>query len=154
MITRPTCQELIEAVRRELGTTVIAAVTDASVQGTLAMIDAVLQIAAARSEHELTWMTQETDATESFAEHIIGAGVDGCGPVRDGLAKLREARGTDNQAAGVLAAYHASGRLLAACTELALSCEGDIRARLDQVLLARLENELEIRGEFRMAGRG
>lgn len=154
MITRPTCRELIEAVRRELRTTVTAAVTDASVHGTLAMIDAVLQIAAARSEHELAWMNQETETTESLAEHIIGTCVDGCGPVQNALARLREARGADDHAAGVLAAYHASGRLLAACTDLAISSGGDLRARLDQVLLARLENELEIRGEFRMAGRG
>lgn len=154
MITRPSSQELIEAVRRELRVTVSAAVTDASVQGTLAMIDAVLQIAAARSEHELAWMTQETDATEYLAEHIIGAGVDGLGPVRDGLAKLRDARGGDDHAAGALAAYHASGRLLATCTDLAISSGGDIRTRLDEVLMARLANEIEIRGEFRMAGRG
>lgn len=154
MITRPSCTELVEAVRRELRTTVNGAVTDASVHGVLEMIDSVLQNVSVRCEHEVEWMRLEIDEIMGLAEHLLQTADASDDPIRVGLAQLRTARAQSDDAGALRREYQAASALLSSCADVAVPLGGDVRERLDHVLERRLARELVIRGEFRMAGRG
>jgi hypothetical protein len=153
MISRPSCNELIEAVRRELRTTVDAAVTDAAVHGALAMIDSILQNVSVRCDHELAWMRLEIVEIEGMAEHLLQSSDSSDDTIRDGLAELRNAKGRSTDASGLRREYQTASALLSQCAEVSVPLGGTARAGLDQVLQQRLAHELMIRGEFRMAGR-
>lgn len=154
MISRPSCTELIEAVRRELRATIGPAVTDVSVLGALEMIDSVLQNVSVRSEHELGWMREEIGEIETLAEELVQATNAPADEIGSRLVELQNARADGADAPDVRRQYHAASALLSRCSQEAVHRGGDVRARLDHVLQQRLARELIIRGEFRMAGRG
>ena len=73
MISRPTTQQLIDAICIELNDKVAPAVTDPTVQVQLEMAIAVLKTAAVRSAKELAWMQEERDAIEQTARQLLDA---------------------------------------------------------------------------------
>ena len=73
MISRPTTQQLIDAVCAELSDKVAPAVTDPTVKIQLEMALAVLQTTAQRSGNELAWMQEERDAIEQTARQLLDA---------------------------------------------------------------------------------
>ena len=85
MISRPTTQQLIDAMCVELDDKVAPAVTDPVVKIQLEMALAVLQTAAARSGSELAWMQEERDAIEQTARQLLDALPD-AKPLQDALA--------------------------------------------------------------------
>ena len=78
MISKPTNQQLIEAVCAELTGKVAPNIRDAGTKVVLEMALSVLSCAAVRTAKELAWMKEETDAIEAvarrFAEEMPEAG--------------------------------------------------------------------------------
>ena len=73
MISRPTTQQLIDAICIELGNKVAPAITDPVIQIQLEMALSVLQTAAVRSGNELAWMQEEREAIEQTARQMLEA---------------------------------------------------------------------------------
>ena len=73
MISRPTTQQLIDAIAIELNSKVAPAISDPTVQVQLEMAIAVLKTTAVRSANELAWMQEERDAIEETARQLLDA---------------------------------------------------------------------------------
>jgi hypothetical protein len=71
VISRPTTQQLIDAICIELDDKVAPAVTDPTVKVQLEMAIAVLKNVAVRSGNELEWMQEERDAIEQTARRLL-----------------------------------------------------------------------------------
>ena len=115
MISRPTTQQLIDAIAIELNSKVAPAISDPTVQVQLEMAIAVLKTTAVRSANELAWMQEERDAIETdimltnvclfvlilitttsaqgLILAVIGGGVAGQGHAAGGLRAREPARG-------------------------------------------------------------
>ena len=70
MISKPTNQQLIEAVCAELTGKVAPNISDAGTKVVLEMALSVLSCAAVRTAKELAWMKEETDAIEVVARRF------------------------------------------------------------------------------------
>ena len=70
MISKPTNQQLIEAVCAELTGKVAPNITDAGTKVVLEMALSVLSCAAVRTAKELAWMKEESDAIEVVARRF------------------------------------------------------------------------------------
>ena len=70
MISKPTNQQLIEAVCAELTGKVAPNISDAGTKVVLEMALSVLSCAAVRTAKELAWMKEETDAIEAVARRF------------------------------------------------------------------------------------
>ncbi len=88
MISRPTTQQLIDAVCTELASKVVPVVTDGTIKVQLEMAIAVLQTTSVRSANEIAWMQEERDAIEDTARQLLEALPD-AKPVADALAGVR-----------------------------------------------------------------
>ena len=84
MISRPTTQQLIDAMCVEIADKVAPAVTDPVVKVQIEMALSVLQTAAVRSGSELAWMQEERDAIEQTARQLLDALPD-AKPLQDAL---------------------------------------------------------------------
>ncbi|HEU5267710.1 MAG TPA: hypothetical protein VFU35_13465 [Jatrophihabitans sp.] len=72
MITRPTTDQLLEDVCRELIEEILPALTDETLQVRVAMAETVLRNAAVRAAHEIAWMTDEAAALTGYARDVAG----------------------------------------------------------------------------------
>lgn len=153
MITRPSCSELLEAVRLELKNSVTPAVNDQKVVGLLAMIDSILGGAVRRCDHEVAWMHEEIAEIEAAAQAAIDGGADSQGKVTGALAKLRAGRSPDLHIPSVQREYDLAGEVLSCALEAGLKAGGETRAKVERVLKARVDREVHIRGEFALAAR-
>ena len=73
MIAKPTTEQILDDCSRELMEVVLPAVSDATVQVTIYMMDLVLRNAAKRAAHEIAWMTDEIRELEAFTATAPGA---------------------------------------------------------------------------------
>ncbi len=89
MITRPTTDQLIEDVCRELLEDVLPALADEPLQVRVVMAETVLRNAAVRAAHEIAWMSEESAALTAFA-HIVESRVPDDG-LRASLADVEAA---------------------------------------------------------------
>jgi len=153
MIVRPSSRQLLESVREELRTTIADAVADAEAQARLAMIDSVLASVAVRSEHEVAWIREEIAEIEEGARAVIAAGADGGDRVAEALADLDGRRAASDLVSELHGEYDAAGEVLSRSIEAALPAGGELRQRIEGILARRLAREVEIRGEFSLAGR-
>lgn len=153
MITSPSCSALLEAVRLELQNSVAPAVSDAKVRGLLTMLDSILGGLTRRFDHEVAWMREEIADIEDAAQMVIDAGADSQGKVGAALAALHAGRSPDLHIPNVQREYDLAGEVLSCALEAGMKAGGKPRARVEQALKARLNREVEIRGEFTLAAR-
>jgi len=153
MITRPTAAQLVEAIRRELQEVVSPTLSDPTAADSLEMVDALLSSLAIRCQHERAWMREEIAATTAAARAVLDAGLDTSGYITAALAQFEAASTTSEHLDDVVRAYDLSGELLSRCIEVALSAGSGVRDTVLTVLETRLAHEIEIRGDFSLAGR-
>ena len=153
MITRPSCSELLEAVRLELKNSVTPAVSDQKVAGLLAMLDSILGGVVRRSDHEVAWMREEIAEIETAAQAVIGGHADGQGKVAKALAALQAGRSLDLHVPSMQREYDLAGEALSCALEAGLKAGGEIRTKVERALKTRMDREVHIRGEFALAAR-
>lgn len=153
MISTPSCAQIVQSVRDELTDTIAPAITDPGMLANLGMIDALLQTVVGRLDHELAWMREEIAAIEQLAETLVGEGADGDGKVAGALTQLHGGWTDSDHLPEVQKQYSLATEVLSCCIDIAVPLGGDLRTQTEQVLQARLDREVQIRGEFSLVGR-
>jgi hypothetical protein len=154
MISKPTTQQLIDAVCTELDTKVAPAVTDATAKLVLDMAMAVLKGVGVRSANELAWMREEADAIESVARRLVAELPDAT-DLREALQSYLDIKSDSRYLARAEEEYERAGEVLSRAVEAAYA-DGDadrkaaVRALVDQ----RMANEFAVVGQYVGVGRG
>lgn len=153
MIARPSCPQLIEAVRTALRDQIAPALDDKGIQSMLGMVDTLLENAARRCEHEIAWMREEIADIEKVAGRLLAAGIDKDSRIANALAELRSRRTPSDHTPDVADDYNRAGELLSLCLETELDDNSELHCAVEDVLYARVAREAEIRGAFALVGR-
>lgn len=154
MIIRPTSARLLSSVRDELTTTIAPLIIDDEALARLHMIDSILASVAIRAEHEGAWIREEIAAIEAVADAVIAAGADPADHIADALLALRSGRSDSDHLDPLRDEYDLAGEVLSVVLETVVPLGGDLRTQAEDVLAARVAREVEIRGDFSLAGRG
>lgn len=152
MITNPSTSELLAAVRKEIVERVVPAVQDQALVMDLTMMAALLDTLVVRSEHEIAWMREETQAVTDLAEELLGdadhdealAAVVDLLRAGDGALHLSDVRQQYNRASEVLS------RLAEWAHERQ---DPSARARVRGLLQVRLAHQQRNIGIFSAVGR-
>lgn len=154
MIGRPTTEQIVRDVRRELLESVAPAVGDPGVQVAIQMLDSVLRNVAIRVAHEIAWMCDETAEIEAYASEVIEA-VPGCTAVEESLAHLGTAPRDSLHLDDVVETYERAGEVLSRAIEAVAAAGQDaLWARAAQILDGRLAREEEVMDGWVAVGRG
>ncbi len=154
MIGRPTTEQIVRDVRRELLESIAPAVGDPGVQVTIQMLDSVLRNVAIRVAHEVAWMSDETREIEAYARDVI-EGVPGCTAVEEALAHLGTAPRDSLHLDDVVETYERAGEVLSRSIEaVAGAGHAALWNRAAQILDDRLAREEEIMDGWVAVGRG
>ncbi|MGA9277346.1 hypothetical protein [Ilumatobacter sp.] len=153
MISRPTTQQLIEAICIELDDKVAPAVTDPTVQVQLEMAIAVLKNVAVRSGNELAWMQEERDAIEQTARELVDAMPDAA-PLREALQAYEDGLTNSLRVADAQQDYARASEVLSCAIEAAYG-SGDPQhvAAVMELMDQRHANQQAVTGQFIAAGR-
>jgi hypothetical protein len=155
MITRPTCAELIAAVRTELRDVVLPTISDAAAIGVMACVDEVLRCVAVRSNHEVAWMTEEIEEIERLAERFTVPAGSPTSLVADALTDLRAVRSGSLHVEDLAEEYSRASEVLSRCIESVIAERGGPSDDVDDLLEHRLAKEAVIRGtDFVLVARG
>jgi hypothetical protein len=153
VISRPTTQQLIEAVSAELRNKVAPAVSDPVVQVQLEMAMAVLATTAVRSGSELAWMQEERDAIEETAVRLLDA-LPEAKPLQEALQAYRDGSTGSIYLKDAQADYARASEVLSCAVEAAYE-SGDA-GHIDAVMRLmdqRNANQQAVTGQFMAAGR-
>jgi hypothetical protein len=136
MLSRPSTDQVLEALANDLATIVAPAVADEAAAVTLGQVEQLLRRLVRRSGHEIGWMTEEIAAVDQ--------------------ALGRTPDPTDSwHLAAVLDRYSAASKALGDAIEAAFVAEDTERiSQLKALLDARVETEQEILGTLELIGRG
>jgi hypothetical protein len=149
VLTRPTTEQVLAAVARELGEVVLPAVSDEPVRVALQMMVQLLAGCAQRAAHEIAWMHEEIAAIESAVDDIDDEAT------RVAVAALRAAPTGSLHLDDVVRRYHLASEALAAAVEHAYRIgDGPLAVSLRELLLARNANEMTVVGRLDLVGRG
>jgi hypothetical protein len=153
VISRPTTQQLIEAVSAELRNKVAPAVSDPVVQVQLEMAMAVLATTAVRSGSELAWMQEERDAIEQTAGRLVDALPD-AKPLQEALEAYRDGLTGSIYLKDAQADYARASEVLSCAIEAAYeSGDADHIAAVTTLMDQRHANQQAVTGQFQAAGR-
>jgi hypothetical protein len=153
VISRPTTQQLIEAVCAELNSKVAPAVTDPVVKVHLEMAIAVLATTAVRSGNELAWMQEERDAIEQAARELLGALPD-AKPLQEALQAYTDGLTGSIYLKDAQADYARASEVLSCAIEAAYeSGDADHIAAVIRLMDQRHANQQAVTGQFMAAGR-
>jgi hypothetical protein len=153
VISRPTTQQLIEAVSAELRNKVAPAVSDPVVQVQLEMAMAVLATTAVRSGNELAWMQEEREAIEQTATRLLDALPD-AKPLQDALQTYRDGLTGSLYLKDAQADYARASEVLSCAIEAAYeSADPDHIAAVIALMDERHANQQAVTGQFMAAGR-
>ena len=154
MIGRPTTEQIVRDVRRELLETIAPAVGDPGVQVTIQMLDSVLRNVAIRVAHEVAWMRDETGEIEAYARDVIDTVPDRAA-VEEALAHLGTAPRDSLHLDDVVETYERAGEVLSRAIEAAAAAgHGGLWNRAAEILDGRLAREEEIMDGWVAVGRG
>lgn len=153
MISRPTTQQLIEAVSAELRNKVAPAVSDPVVQVQLEMAMAVLATTAVRSGSELAWMQEERDAIEQTAARLLEA-IPDAKTLQEALETYRDGLTGSIYLKDAQADYARASEVLSCAIEAAYeSGDSDHIAAVIELMDQRHANQQAVTGQFQAAGR-
>ena len=152
MISRPTTQQLIDAICVELSSKVAPAISDPVVQVQLEMALAVLKTTAMRSGSELAWMQEERDAIEQAARQMLEARPDAA--LQDALTAYTEGLTNSLYLIDAQADYARASEVLSCAAEAAYASgnAGHI-ATVIGLMDQRHANQQAVTGVFMAAGR-
>jgi len=153
VISKPTNQQLIEAVCAELTGKVAPAISDAGTKVVLEMALSVLSCAAVRTANELAWMREETEAIDAvarrFAEEMPEAEA-----LSAALAAYDEGRTGSLYIDAAQADYALISEVLSCATDAAFASGDTARiAAVEELLRQRMANENAVTGTFLAVGR-
>jgi len=151
MICRPTTEQILLDCSRVLQD-LVGAVSDETAQVRIAMLQKVLQNAAARSAHETAWMIDEITGIEAYG-HAVHAAT-GAGGVHAALADLAAHPVGSLHLDDVAGSYARASDLLSLSLEAALEAQrADLVGEGESLLNARLDHENQIVGGWDAVGR-
>lgn len=152
MYVRPTTEQVLLGVARDLQEQVLPHVAHDPARVALGMIDQLLRQCARRAAHEIAWAREETAAVvAAVAELSLG----GEPAVADALAALEDGPQDSLHLDDVVERYDRTSRVLSAGLEAAYR-RGDTEriGMLRQLLAERTAREQEIIGALDLVGRG
>jgi hypothetical protein len=153
VISRPTTQQLIDAVCTELANKVVPVVTDGTIKVQLEMAISVLQTASVRSANEIAWMQEERDAIEDTVRQLLEALPD-AKPVADALAEYVDNKTNSLKLDDAQADYARASEVLSCAVEAAYaSGDADQIAAVGQLMDQRHANQQAVTGQFMAVGR-
>ena len=152
MITQPTAARILEVVQQDLAEQVLPHITDPSGLASLHMVQHILGTLARRSEHEIAWMIEETEAMAALGERVCAEASE-AGAVQAALDALAAADASSLHLADVAARYSRAGEVLSCALEAVPADGSELRAAVEAVLDLRLAHEVEIMGDFQLVGR-
>ena len=153
MISRPTTQQLIDAIAIELNNKVASAITDPTVKVQLEMAIAVLQTTAQRSGNELAWMSEEREAIEQTARQMLDALPD-AKPLQEALQAYTDGLTNSLYAKEAQADYARASEVLSCAIEAAYeSGNAEHIAAVGRLMDQRHANQQAVTGQFMAAGR-
>jgi tetratricopeptide (TPR) repeat protein len=153
VISRPTTQQLIEAICIELADKVAPTLTDPVIQIQLEMALSVLQTAAARSGSELAWMQEERDAIEETARQLLEALPD-AEPLQAALQAYADGLTNSLYLEEAQEDYARASEVLSRAIEAAYeSGDADHIAAVGRLMDQRHANQQSVTGQFMAAGR-
>ena len=150
MLSRPTTDQVLEGIVRDLRDRVLPHVDDEPAKVAAQMMEQLLRGAAVRAAHEIAWMHEEmaeivAASTRFEADPAVGAA----------LAELR-GRGRLEPPPGRRGGAVLAGGRRAGCAMEAAYAAGDREGieALRAVLQARSDREMQIIGQLDLVGRG
>lgn len=149
MLSRPTTEQILDAVATDLRDIVAPAVSDEAATVTLEMIDQVLGNCSRRAAHEIGWMHEEMAAIDTALDDTNDPAT------RDALDAYRQAPTDDLHLDSVQERYHLASAALSCAVDAAF--ESGEEAAVDRVkalIRQRLVAEGEILGQLDLVGRG
>jgi len=153
VISRPTTQQLIDAIAIELNNKVASAITDPTVKVQLEMAIAVLQTTAQRSGNELAWMSEEREAIEQTARQMLDALPD-AKPLQEALQAYTDGLTNSLYAKEAQADYARASEVLSCAIEAAYeSGNAEHIAAVGRLMDQRHANQQAVTGQFMAAGR-
>ena len=155
MISRPTTQQLIDAICIELGNKVAPTITDPVIQIQLEMALSVLQTAAVRSGNELAWMHEEREAIEETARQMLEALPDAsAAPLQEALQAYTDGLTDSLYLEEAQQDYARASEVLSRAIEAAYESgdAGHIDA-VGRLMDQRHANQQSVTGQFMAAGR-
>ena len=152
MLSRPTTEQILLDCCRELMTNVLPALSDATAQVSVIMVETVLRNTAVRAAHEVAWMRDETADIEAYA-HEVAAQAPGT-TLETALAALAAAPRDSLHLNDVVETYCRAGNALSAALETAVTggLTGLIR-RGEEILDVRNGHETEVMAGWSPTGR-
>jgi len=152
MLSRPTTEQILLDCCRELMTSVMPALTDATAQVSLIMVETVLRNTAVRAAHEVAWMRDETADIEAYANEVA-AQASGT-TLETALAVLAAAPRASLHLDDVVETYCRAGNVLSAALETAVaSGRTDLIRRGEEILDVRSGHETEVMAGWTPTGR-
>lgn len=136
MLSRPTTDQVLEAIADDLKAIVAPAVTDEQATVLLGQVDQLLRRLGRRAAHEIAWMSEEIAAIDA--------------------ALGRTPDPTDSlHLADVCARYDAASQALGDAIDEAFAANDSARvAELRALLAGRVASELQVLGQLDLVGRG
>jgi len=152
MLSRPTTEQILLDCCRELMTNVLPALSDATAQVSVIMVETVLRNTAVRAAHEVAWMRDETADIEAYA-HEVAAQAPGT-TLETALAALAAAPRDSLHLDDVVETYCRAGNALSAALETAVAggLTGLIQ-RGEEILDVRNGHETEVMAGWSPTGR-
>jgi hypothetical protein len=153
MLSRPTTEQILLDCCRELMTNVLPALTDATAQVSVIMVETVLRNTAVRAAHEVAWMRDETAEIEAYAR-AVAEQAPGTASLDAALATLAAAPRDSLHLDDVVETYCRAGNALSAALETAVA--GDLAAlvqRGEEILDVRSGHETEVMAGWSPTGR-
>ena len=152
MLSRPTTEQILLDCCRELMTNVLPALSDATAQVSVIMVETVLRNTAVRAAHEVAWMRDETADIEAYATEVA-AQAPGT-TLETALAALAAAPRDSLHLDDVVETYCRAGNALSAALETAVAggLAGLIQ-RGEEILDVRNGHETEVMAGWTPTGR-
>lgn len=150
MQARPTTEQILNDLAREIRDTLIPTCDDPAMVPNLQMMEQLLTAAAVRSAHEIAWMNEEGDAAVALARDVVAATGDeataaALAAYDDGCS---DSLHLDDQVENYSLAGEALGRAIEA-----VDGHPELAARANELIRARRDTETEIRPGFFFPGR-
>ena len=153
MISKPSIPQILQTIKTELNDKIAPALTDPTHVVAVTMMGALLDALSIRTENEIAWMREESDAIEHAAAHFVTTHP-GAAAVSDALAEYRDSSSGSLRLSEAQADYDRASELLSRLTEAAFSAGDAAEVRVVEVLIEqRLGTELAAVGTFVAAGR-
>ena len=152
MLSRPTTEQILLDCCRELMTTVLPSVTDATAQVSVIMVETVLRNTAVRAAHEVAWMREETADIEAYAREVA-AQAPGT-TLETALAALAAAPRDSLHLDDVVETYCRAGNALSAALETAVASGlAPLIQRGEEILDVRSGHETDVMAGWSPTGR-